>query len=94
MQSSITANATHGFLLQIAYLLRAMKQNSQRAENTTLDKFVHSFLDIDVEYNSFTAKIYMDILLEILLKYVNGIHFAPVVHLSIEINPLSFLVSV
>lgn len=68
MQGSSTANATHGFLLQIAYLLRAMKLNPQRVDYETLAKFVHSILDVDLEYNSLTAKVYMEILLEILLK--------------------------
>lgn len=68
MQGSSTANATHGFLLQIAYLLRAMKLNPQRVDYETLAEFVHSILDVELEYNSLTAKVYMDILLEILLK--------------------------
>lgn len=66
-QGSITANATHGFLLQIAYLLRAMKLHPQRIDNETLVKFIGAFLEIDLDYNSLTAKVYMDILLDILL---------------------------
>lgn len=68
LQESTTANATHGFLLQIAYLLRAMKQNPHRIENKMLAEFLRLFLDIDLAYNSLTAKVYMDILFEILLK--------------------------
>lgn len=68
VQGSSAANATHGFLLQIASLLRAMKQSPQRVDHEMLEKFLGSFLDIELEYNSLTAKVYIDILLEILLK--------------------------
>lgn len=44
-----------------------MKLHPQRIDNETLVKFIGAFLEIDLDYNSLTAKVYMDILLDILL---------------------------
>lgn len=58
-------NTLHGFLLQIFYLLR---NSVKQFDYATIFNFLRIILAIDIEYNSVTAKTYLEIILEIIFK--------------------------
>lgn len=58
-------NTIHGFLLQIFYLLRAA---IKQFDHSTIGNFLRILLAVDIEFNTVTAKVYLEIVLEIIFK--------------------------
>lgn len=75
LQSSAThsANAIHGYLLQMLYLLKATKAQTHRISPDLLLKFAKQYLQYNFGYDSHSIllKVYIDIVIELFVTYVS-----------------------
>lgn len=62
-------NTMHGYLLQILYLLRSMIQKSSDLKVETLIDITQKLGQLKLSANNVIRKTYLEILLEILLRY-------------------------
>ncbi|XP_031638647.1 thyroid adenoma-associated protein homolog [Contarinia nasturtii] len=67
IDAKTSVNATHGYLLQVLYLLRSTKEENHDIDAQTLHEFITKFLQLIIPVNNIIGKTYLEVLLEILL---------------------------